>query len=131
MKIRLHRFAVWSNVFYLVPVVLALYFHLVWVAFVVSLLFLFSSAFHIMGEREFVRTDIAVAATIAILNIALLFLGGVKLLLLSAVLILVGVALGIRFVVERGNRGGIAHGFWHLTAAAITSLCLLSYALPF
>ena len=131
MKLGIHRFAVWSNLFYLVPIVLALYFHLALVAFIVLLLFLLSSAFHVLGEREFIRLDVAIATTVVMVNVLLLYFSEFNSRFLPAVLALTVIAFGIRFIIERGDRGGTAHGFWHLIAAAITSLCLLSYALPF
>ena len=116
--------------FYLVPLALALYFSLVLVTPILLILFLFSVAFHVSGEREFVCSDAVSAVMVVVSNVTLLYLSEFNLLVFSTVLVLTGITLGIRFVIERNDRGGLAHGFWHIIAAAITSVCVLSYTLP-
>ncbi len=127
----LRRFAVWSNVFYLIPLAAALYFHLFVVAVALLTLAVFSTAFHTSDEKKFVLGDIAAAVLVVGLNATLWYLGGFRVFFLIPISILIVLALYIRYGREDGNRGGVAHGFWHLIAAAITLSCILSYALPF
>ena len=114
--------------FYLVPLAVSWYLHLVLVAFVLLMAILFSFAFHAFDEREFILSDIDAALVIIIINLVLLYLGGFKPVLFVLIALLALVAIFIRFVLEGGNRGGTAHGFWHLFSALVTLLCILSYA---
>jgi hypothetical protein len=129
VQYELHRFAVWSNVFYFAPLLLAIYYHLVFVMFSLAFITLFSFAFHATDEREFVISDWVAAGILIFFNICLWYLGGMKP-IFSALIILLGIlALSIRYLFERGNRGGIAHGIWHMTAAIVTTVCVFAYAL--
>ncbi|HUO56483.1 MAG TPA: hypothetical protein VMU27_03570 [Candidatus Paceibacterota bacterium] len=121
------RFAVWSNVFYLLPLVLAIYYQLWVVAFVLLLVIASSVAFHSSGEKNYIYSDWDAAALLIIANLVLWYLSGFELFYSMAIIGLALMALSIRFFIEHHNRGGIAHGFWHLTSAAVTLLCVLSY----
>ena len=128
---RFGRFAVWSNVFYLVPLFAALYFNLGTVSIALFFLIIFSTAFHAFNEEEFVLTDIDAAWTVVIINVGLLAFGPYKPIYIAIVFALTIPAMYTRYFIEKRDRGGTAHGFWHLFSAAATLVCILSYALPF
>ena len=131
MKQRFSRFAVWSNVFYLAPLVAALYFGLGIVSVALLFLIIFSTAFHAFNEEEFVLSDIDAAWAVVIINTGLLAFGPYKPLYIGIVFALTIPAMYTRYFIEQRDRGCMAHGFWHLLSAAVTLVCILSYALPF
>ncbi len=131
MKNGFSRFAVWSNVFYLVPLFAALYFNLGLVAVALCFLIIFSTAFHALHEQEFVLSDIDAAWTVVMIDTGLLAFGAYKPIFVAIVFALTIPAMYTRYFIEKRDRGGIAHGFWHLLSATITLVCILSYALPF
>ena len=121
------RFATWSNIFYLVPLAAAAYYEIWWVAVAVLALFIFSLAFHLSLERRFVAADIFAGLVVAICGGILLYLSDFESFYTTVTLGLVAAGLAIRYGFERGNRGGIYHGLWHLVAAAAILTCVLSY----
>lgn len=131
MKKEFRRFAVWSNAFYLVPLAIAWYLHLTLVALALFFVVLFSVAFHVLDEREFMLSDMSAAVVVAAFNIWLLYFSGFRPVLIALVALLAIAALFIHFVLEHGDRGGTAHGYWHIAAMCVTLACILSYALPF
>ena len=88
---------------------------------------MFSFAFHYSRERKFVTPDVLAAGVVAMFCLALLFSGGFRSgYVLIAVLLIVS-GLYVRFWLERGNRGGIAHGLWHIVAATLVLSSIFSY----
>jgi hypothetical protein len=129
MKYELHRFAVWSNVFYIAPLSIAWYFHLVLVSLALLFVILFSVAFHATDESEFIVSDWVAAAVLILFCIFLWYLGGFKPVFTALIVLLGLIALSIRYFFEHGKRGGVLHGFWHIASAAVATLCVLSYTL--
>ena len=128
MEKELRRFAVWSNVFYAVPLLGALYFNLSVVPQLMSALIISSSAFHLSRERRLFCPDIVVAYIVLVQNIVLMYLSGYEPMLFSVIGATLAVALYIRYFREHGDRGGLYHGWWHVLAATITFFCILGYA---
>ena len=121
----LSRFAVSSNVFYLIPLAVAAYYGLTLVAIALLFLFIFSTAFHVLKEEEFVRSDILAALVVLVVDVWLLYIGGLRPVPVTIVACIGLVAFAIRCF-EHGKRGGTAHGFWHAAAALGTLICILS-----
>ncbi|HVU75773.1 MAG TPA: hypothetical protein VHD38_02990 [Candidatus Paceibacterota bacterium] len=127
MKRQLSRPVVWTNFFYVIPLLVAFSYGLTWTALSIAALFIFSIGFHTSNERKFVFADICAAGIVAMFCAALLLSGAgifsgygliAALLLISAVY--------IRFGLENGKRSGPVHGLWHIVAATLILTCLLS-----
>lgn len=125
----LTRPAVWSNLFYLIPLVTALLFHFVVMAFLVALVMLFSVGFHATDERDFVISDWLAAALVILANVIFWYRGGMRPLYSLFIVLLAAAALLIRYHFEHGNRGGAAHALWHTVSAIVTTICIVSYGL--
>lgn len=121
------RFVVWSNLFYLIPLALSLYTHFYIDSLVLAVLIVCSTAFHATREKRFVRADLAASIAVIAVNAVACALAGFKTPYFTLVWTLAVLAFIIRYYVERGDRGGIAHGFWHALAAIILSLCVFVY----
>ena len=120
------NFATWSNLFYLAPLFAAGDYGLWWVAAATLALFIFSLAFHLSHEQRFVLADIFAAVVAIISGLWLLYFGGFQIFYTMAVGILVLIGLYVRYGLERGDRGGMYHGLWHLVAASAILTCILS-----
>jgi len=122
----IYRFAVWSNVFYLIPFAFALQTQF-WVdAIAIALLFVASTAYHASGERKFATFDVLVSACVIVLNSVMVYLGARPLGLLFVIGVLLAIGLCIRYSLEQGDRGSVAHGWWHVVAAALLTACVLA-----
>ena len=124
----LFRFAVWSNVFYLAPLIAAVTFELWGIAVLLTGLFIFSTAFHYSHEVSFMLADKLIAFAVILADVAMLALGGFSVFYTALVGAFLALSLYVRYVQEKGNRKGFYHGVWHLCAAFVTLLCILSYA---
>ena len=121
------RFVVWSNAFYLIPLVAAVYARF-WIdALVLAALIFISTLFHLSRERRFVIFDIAISLCAIFVNAAAVYHGGFKSPYTMVIGVLIGLGLYIRYVIERGDSGSVAHGWWHLVASAILTACVFSY----
>jgi hypothetical protein len=125
---KLSRAAVWTNFFYLVPLAAAAYYGLWWLAASLAGLLVSSFAFHASREKRFVIADLFFAAMVVLLCVSLLLSAGLRsgYALVAALLVVAG--LYIRYWLEHGRRGGVAHGLWHLIAAAVILSSIFSYA---
>ena len=117
----------WSNLFYAIPLVVALYSGLWFTAASVAVLLIFSLAFHLSKEKKFITADMLAAGIVALFCLTLVFLGGLKSGYALVAFLLVVAGLYIRYWLEQGNRGGLAHGLWHLVAATVILSCIFSY----
>ncbi len=124
----LFRFAVWSNVFYVVPLTAALFLGLPFAAFALTVLIIISTAFHATAEKRFSLLDTLAGGTVLALNLVLWYLGGFKIFYFLIICFLFVLAVYIRYWREHGDRESAAHGWWHLCAALATLFCILSYA---
>ena len=124
----LSRFVVWSNVFYLLPLAAALFVGFWTDAAVLAALIVTSTAFHLSRERQFSRADIAASIVVIGVNAVACYLGNFKMPYFGIVCALMLAALYIRYRVERGGRGSIAHGWWHIIAASTLTACVFTYA---
>lgn len=127
MPKQFYRPAVWSNFFYAVPLVVAFYYGLLLTAASVAALLVFSLAYHLSKEKRFIVADLLAAGIVILFCLMFLFLGGLRSGYVLLALLLVGAGAYIRYWLERGDRGGLAHGLWHLVAAAIILACIFSY----
>jgi CHASE2 domain-containing sensor protein len=86
-----------------------------------------SFAFHWYREKRFILADILAASVVIFICLALLFAGGFDTgyVLIAGLLVLAG--LFIRYQLEQGRRGGMAHALWHLIAATVILSSILSY----
>ncbi len=121
------RVVVWTNIFYIIPFVVAVYHQLWWVAGSVALLIAFSFAFHFYREKRFIFADFVAAGLVAVFCLALVYWGGLQSGYVLLALLLIAAELYIRYWLEKGRRNGLTHGLWHLVAAITILSCMFSY----
>ncbi len=124
------RFKILSNAFYLVPLVLALYFHLWPTALLCFLVAAFGVRYHLHNEsRRFLLLDSLSAWSLIGTNLVLCYLGDFRAPYFWIAFLFVLLAFLYSFYLERRGHYGLNHGLWHLYGALITLFCILTYAL--
>ena len=114
---------IYSNVFFLVPLILSILFKLYPMVPVIVLVFIFSIIHHV-NPSEFLRnSDDALAYILIISNLWITDFG------IKNSIAGLGLAIGFIaiFIFHYDEDHKYRHGIWHLLSAIITCLCLISY----
>jgi uncharacterized membrane protein len=128
---RARSFAAWSNVFYLIPFGIALFFSLWFVAASVFLLFIASTGLHLFRSRFFSQADRLCSFEIAIIGIGLIVMSQVANPYLFLAFTCFGIGLYFYLYMSRRKRDHVWHGWWHACVAASISFSILSFSHPF
>ncbi|MCE9541652.1 hypothetical protein K8R03_03815 [Candidatus Kaiserbacteria bacterium] len=126
----LKRFAVSSNLAYLLPLAAAAYTGLWGLAVALGVLFVTSTGYHLSEEKSFVVADQIAAYVVIALNIIVLVITKFPLGNVSVALVLLAAAGYFRYIGEKKSFD-LHHGLWHVSCALITLACISAYALPF
>ncbi len=112
---------VWSNIFFGIPLLIAiwnqLFFHTVLIIFVMF----FSSMYHLHDEKKYKTIDRIFACILISYNLYLWYLSNFIQPYFSIVLFSVFIGLYIKLVKKSDDLG------WHLASAIITTFCILGY----
>ena len=115
----------WSNVFFLVPLAIALWYHIIWYSVIIGLVFIISSYFHFKSEKKLEYVDVASSSLLMVSNVALLFIG--HWLLPYSILALVFAAIALGFYARQFKHGyNFNHGMWHLFSAGVCTFCIFT-----
>src|SRR6185369_8854795 len=108
----------WSNLFFLVPFIVAIHYSIYWYAVVLMALFIVSLDFHFFSEaREVYYLDVIFSSLLMLSNFVLLFMGHWTLPFSVTAIALALVALGFYF--QRSRRDYyFNHSLWHIFSAA-------------
>ncbi|MEK7673191.1 MAG: hypothetical protein AAB373_04880 [Patescibacteria group bacterium] len=118
------KFRVWSNVFFLIPLVMALYYDLFLHAGLIFAVMIFSTLFHINREKKGEGVDRFFALTLMAYNLYLIYLSGFRQPYLLLAIVLVAVAFYFYF--RQKQNYDFNHSLWHLASVAITIVCILA-----
>jgi len=130
------RPAVWSNLVFLVPLMLALSFGNYVFATVITVVFFASTLYHFMSEKEagaLLDFDRTAAGVLVLFNAGLVGFGGFSTPYVYFVFLLIGIAL---YLFRKGDiswsRKNISlyegyHALWHITSALITIFSIFTY----
>ena len=121
-------FKVWSNVFYLVPLLLALYLHLWPTAVLVLAVISFGALYHFSNEKRFLWPDRASAWLLISSNLVLCYLGGFRVPYFPIAVLFLLLSLFYHFYLERNGEYELNHGMWHLYGSLITLFCIFAFA---
>lgn len=124
---RLKLFSVWSNLIYIIPIVLACRNSLRILGVIFVLLFILSTLFHIYKSKLLSVLDQIVSVLVFIVCVYLIFISNFNFFLLLLICAILTLAFYIRIYRESSNRDSLAHGFWHLCASAAIILSLYEY----
>ncbi len=112
---------VWSNLFFIIPLIIALTNQLYIHSLLILMVFIFSTLYHYSNEKKFIIIDKIFAYLLILYNLYLCYLSNFKFpyFLLALLFILKG--FYFYFIKKRDNYE------WHLSCAMITTFCILAY----
>jgi len=117
-----------SNIFFLLPLGLAVYFHVLILAWILGVAIIFSLLYHLTNEKKWAIVDEVFAICVMTYNLYLCFLGNFT--QPYFLLAMIGVILALWFYFkETKSNYERNHSLWHIISAIITSLCILVYIL--
>jgi hypothetical protein len=120
------KFLTWSNFAFLIPLVLAIYFH-VWLStFVLIGVFSISFLYHRSEEKRFKHLDALLAWLLILSNVWICYLGKFTAPYFTIVVLLVVIALYLYFYEQKRNRI-LGHSFWHIFSSLITLFSILTF----
>jgi hypothetical protein len=112
---------VWSNAFFIVPLVLTFWYSLYLHSIIISLVIVSSTIYHLSNEQKFKLTDKILAHILIAYNLYLCYLSEFKQPYFLLALVFVFLALYILYKKEKDDWE------WHASSAMITLLCILAY----
>ena len=115
----------WSNIFFLVPLAVALWYHIIWYSIIIGLVFVISSYFHFKNEKKLEYVDVTSSSTLMVANVVLLFLGH-WMLPYSVIAIGCAVLALIFYARQFKYEYNFNHGIWHLFSAGVCLFCLFT-----
>ena len=124
----LRLFKNWSILFFIIPLYIALFFHLYFYGLVIFTVMANSFIYHYWNEQKFIYSDKVLAYCLICCNLLYSWLGNFSFPYFYVALCFAVVALYFYFKKpENKNQVGFNHGIWHIASAFITIFCLLTY----
>ena len=117
----------WSNFFFLIPLIIAVVYHLFWYAVILLVVFLVSYDFHFLHEtRNIYYLDVIFSSILMLSNCILLFLG--YFLLPYSIFAVISALVALVFYFRRSKHDyRINHSLWHIFSAAVCLFCLMAF----
>ncbi len=117
----------WSNLFFIIPTVLAITNNIYWYAIIQGLVFIISSYYHFHHEKRIEYIDVFASSVLIIANFTLLFLGHWYL-PFSILAFPVGAIIALYFYYRQFRVDyNLNHGLWHICSASISTLCIVTF----
>ena len=123
-KILIHS-KVWSNLFFLIPLTLTLYYQLYFHSMIIFLLIISSTSYHLSKEKKYKIIDKIFAYLLIGFNFYLFFLSKINNIFPILALIVLLSAFYFYFIKKRDDYE------WHFCSALITTFCILGYILSY
>lgn len=118
----------WSNIFFLVPLALALVNQMYWYSVVIGLVFVVSSYFHFSDEKKWEYVDVTTSSLLIITNFTLLFMGH-WVMPWSILAFPIGAFVALWFYYRQFKNKdayNVNHGLWHIVSALVSLLCIIT-----
>lgn len=126
MLIFIMKFKVWSNLLFLIPLLISIQYGLYWYSTIVLLVFIFSTFYHLRNEKIYAIHDFICSSLLILSNFYLIFSGNVN--SVSSLAALTIAALAIYFHQKALKRSyDFNHGVWHILSALICVFSLISF----
>jgi hypothetical protein len=122
------KFKNWSNLFFIIPLFLAAYFHLCFYATVILAITANSILYHFWDEHKFVSSDYILAYSLIAVNLFYCWRGKFTYPYFYIALLFAIFALYLNFR-KTNNKSSydLNHGFWHIFSSLITLFSILTY----
>ena len=117
----------WSNLFFLIPLIVAVVYGLYWYVIILLVVFIVSYDFHFFREaKELYYLDVIFSSILMISNFILLFMG--HLVLPFSFIAIVFALIAIFFYFRRSKHDYyINHSLWHVFSSGVCLFCLLTF----
>jgi hypothetical protein len=112
---------VWSNFFFIIPLVIALYYQLFFYSLIIMFVMVFSSIYHYSDEKKFRIEDKIFAYLLIAYNLYLYYLVNFKFPYFYLSLLFVLIGFYFLFFKKKDDYE------WHISSSLITIFCLLAY----
>jgi hypothetical protein len=119
----------WSNVFYLAPLTVALYWGLWITVFLCLCVAVCGILYHRSNEKRYLIPDSASAWFLIASNLILCYLGSFTEPYFAIAFLFLCLALFYHYFPWTKKEYNLGHGLWHLYGALITLFCVFTYAL--
>lgn len=120
------NFKIWSNIFFLIPLLLSIYYQ-IWVhSMLIFAVMVFSTFYHIKNEKKWDVVDKTAAISLISFNLYLCYLSNFRQPYFFLALFFVMVAFYFYFKQKKSNYD-LNHSLWHLSSVFITVLCVVAY----
>lgn len=126
-KIYQNGFLRWSNLFFLIPLAVAIFYSLYWYAIILLVVFIVSYDFHLLNEaKKIYYLDVIFSSILMLSNFILLFMG--HLVLPYSALALLCALVALFFYFRRSKHDYyFNHSLWHIFSAGVCIFCLLTF----
>ncbi len=118
-------FKVWSNLFFLIPFLFSMYYHLFIQSTLIFGVIIFSTLFHINNEKKWGVLDKTSAIALISFNFYLFYLSRFKEPYFLLAVFFVISAFYFYFKQTKSNYD-LSHSLWHISSVIITILCIFA-----
>lgn len=120
----MRRIRVWSNVVFIVPLIVAAEWSIWWYVGVLAVSLVLSLLYHYFEETRFKKSDIAFAWALMACNFVLLILGGFRPIMLTVLDVAIASLAIYVFLSQTKQNYNFRHSLYHVLAAGICTLSL-------
>ena len=126
-KIYQSEFLKYSNLFFLIPLIIALFSGIYWYTIVLLVVFIVSYDFHFFSEaKEVYYLDVIFSSILMLSNFILLFMG--HLILPYSVLAIICALIALFFYFRRSKHDYyFNHSLWHIFSSGVCIFCLITF----
>ena len=126
-KIYRNEILKWSNLFLLIPLVMAIYYNVYWYSIILFTIIVVSFDFHFFNEaKEVYYLDVIFSSAVMLSNFILLFLG--HWLLPYSLLAILSALIALFFYFYRSKHDYyFNHSLWHIFSALVCIFCLMTF----
>ena len=118
-------FAVWSNIFYLIPIIFVEYSPSLILTISLIGLFFISTSYHFYKSNWLDYADIIISIIVAGICLVKIFSSQNYNMYLWITIIFISLGLCVRYFLENGSRDDVPHGLWHLCVALSITFSIL------
>ncbi len=117
---------IWSNISFVIPFVMALYFGLYIYASIVLISTFLSTMYHLHNEKRFKKSDMLLSTLLITCNLYYFYLSGFKEPYFASALLFVLIGFWF-FYKATNNNYALNHSVWHVASACITVFAIVAF----
>jgi len=117
----------WSNIFFLIPLIISTYYGLYWYSILISMVIIMSCLFHFYNEHKIIYYfDVLFSSTIMLSNFILLFRG--HWMAPYSIMAILFALTALFFYFRQSEYGyNLDHGLWHIFSSGVSTFCIITF----